>query len=48
MVFGIKSGVHYSSYLEYGTRKMAARPFVDKIVETAKPEIDRIFSNIGG
>lgn len=48
MVFGIKSGVHYSPYLEYGTRKMAARPFVDKIVETAKPEIDRIFSNIGG
>lgn len=48
MVFGIKSGVYYSSYLEYGTRKMAARPFVDKIIETAKPEIDRIFSSIGG
>lgn len=48
MMFGIKSGVHYSPYLEHGTRKMAARPFVDKIVETAEPEIERIFSDIGG
>lgn len=47
MMFGIHSGVHYSEYLEKGTRKMAARPFADKITETAKPEITNIFSEIG-
>lgn len=46
--FGIVSGAHYSGYLEHGTRKMAARPFVDKIQEKALPEIITIFSEIGG
>lgn len=47
-VFGIKSGAHYAGYLEHGTRKMAARPFVDKIQAEALPEIIGIFSEIGG
>lgn len=47
MKFGIWSGVSYSTYLEYGTSKMAARPFVDKIVETAVPDIRSIFEELG-
>ena len=38
-IFGIQSGMHYSGYLEHGTSKMAARPYVEKIKETAMPEI---------
>lgn len=47
-VFGITCGASYAGYLEDGTSKMAARPFVDKIQEAALPEIMSIFSQIGG
>lgn len=47
-IFGIKSGAHYAGYLQDGTSKMEARPFVEKIKETALPEIIAIFSDIGG
>ena len=47
-VFGIESGAHYAGYLEYGTSKMAARPFVQKIAQTAMPKVIAIFSEIGG
>lgn len=47
-VFGIKSFASYSGYLEHGTRKMAARPFVNRIQQRALPEIIRIFSEVGG
>ena len=47
-IFGISSGAHYAGYLEYGTRKMAARPFVDRIVDRAMPKIHSIFAEIGG
>ncbi len=53
-IFGIQSGMHYSGYLEHGTSKedgtskMAARPYVEKVKETALPEILEIFSEIGG
>lgn len=47
-MFGIKSGAHYAGYLEKGTSKMEARPFVDKIQEAALPEIIAMFSEIGG
>ena len=46
--FGITSNAHYAGYLEDGTSKMAARPFVDKIQETAEPQIVSIFGEIGG
>ncbi len=46
--FGIKSGMGYSGYLENGTRKMEARPYVEKIKEEAMPEIKTIMSEIGG
>ena len=44
----IQSGMHYSGYLEHGTSKMAARPYVEKIKETAMPEILALFSELGG
>ncbi len=44
--FGIRSNMYYSSYLEHGTSKMAPRPFVDKIIEKAEPEIYRIFGEV--
>ena len=47
-LIAIRSGMNYSSYLEDGTTKMAARPYVDKIKETAEPKIVEIFSRIGG
>ena len=39
------SSAHYAGYLEDGTKKMAARPFVDKILEDVEPEVDSIFSD---
>lgn len=47
-VFGIQSGMGYSGYLEHGTRRMDARPYVEKIKETAMPEILALFSELGG
>lgn len=40
----IESQVPYAGYLENGTSKMAARPYVEKIKEKALPEIESIFS----
>lgn len=39
----LESQESYAGYLENGTSKMAARPFVDKIKEEATPEIERIY-----
>ncbi len=36
---------YYAGYLEDGTKKMSARPFVNPILEDVEPEVDRIFSN---
>lgn len=41
---GLEGGTPYAGYLEEGTSKMAARPFVDKIVETAEPQVLAIYS----
>jgi hypothetical protein len=46
--FGITSGMLYSGYLEHGTYKMAARPYVDKVIEKAMPEITKTIGSIGG
>jgi len=46
--FGIESAMNYAGYLEHGTSRMAARPYVDKIQEAAMPKIREIFAEIGG
>ena len=46
-LIAIRSGMIYSGFLEYGTSKMAARPYVDKVKETAEPKIVEIFMRIG-
>lgn len=48
MMVSITSGMYYAGYLEGGTKKMAARPFVEKIQDAALPEVRSIFSEIGG
>ncbi len=40
----LESDEKYAYGLENGTSKMAPRPFVEKIKEKAKPEIEKIFS----
>lgn len=40
----IESQTPYAGYLENGTNKMAARPYVEKIKEKAQPEIEKIMS----
>lgn len=42
----IESPTHYAGYLEEGTRKMAARPFKEKIQEKAAPRIRQIIRQI--
>lgn len=44
----IVSGAYYSGFLENGTSKMAARPYVDKIQQKALPKIMSIMQEIGG
>lgn len=38
------SDTHYAKYLENGTSRMAARPFVDRIAQKARSEIISIYS----
>lgn len=42
--FGIFSAAEYAGYLENGTYKMAARPYVNKIQEKALPKVMAIFA----
>lgn len=42
----LESGSHYAGYLEEGTRKMAARPFVEKIKVAAAPKIVAVYSSM--
>lgn len=44
VVFG-ESKSDYAGYLQDGTSRMAARPFVDAILEDVEPEVDRIFAD---
>lgn len=43
-IFGILSAASYAGYLENGTRRMAARPFVNRIQEKALPKVRAIFA----
>lgn len=40
----LESQEFYATYLEHGTRKMAARPFLDRIKEKAEPAVVQIYS----
>ena len=40
----LQSDMFYAEYLENGTKKMAARPFVDRIAQKSLPEITAIYS----
>ena len=42
-VVGISSETNYAGYLENGTYKMAARPYKQRIIDRALPEITAIF-----
>ena len=42
-VFGILCAASYAGYLEGGTKRMGARPFVDRIQQKALPKITAIF-----
>lgn len=42
----MKSRMSYAGFLEYGTRKMSARPFRDRIKQKALPEIKALYSNL--
>lgn len=41
---GIHTDVKYAPMLQDGTKKMAARPFEDKIKQEAWPEVEQIYS----
>lgn len=43
-IFGIRCAAEYAGYLENGTNKMAARPYVNKIQEKALPKVMAIFA----
>ena len=40
----IETNVPYAGYLEHGTSRMAPRPFEERIIKLAKPEIVAIYS----
>ncbi|MBR3746992.1 MAG: hypothetical protein IKN27_08545 [Selenomonadaceae bacterium] len=42
----IKSDTFYAKFLEHGTRKMSARPFVERIKTRARPDIEALFAGI--
>lgn len=42
----IKSDTFYAQFLEHGTRKMSARPFVERIKTRARPDIEALFAGI--
>lgn len=45
-VAAIQTHIPYAPWLENGTRRMAPRPYREKIIERAKPGVIRIFSEI--
>lgn len=42
----IATSIKYARYLEDGTKKMAPRPYQDKIIEHAVPRVLRIYKNL--
>lgn len=46
VVMRITSQMSYADFLEYGTRKMEARPYREKIRDKARPQITALFANL--
>ena len=46
VVMRIKSQMFYADFLEHGTRKMAARPFHDRIKTKARPAIEALYGDL--
>lgn len=47
--FGIVfTGIGYAAYVEFGTRKMAANPFMRRAAEAGQDELDRVTDAIMG
>ena len=46
IILELKSRMFYAGFLEHGTRKMAARPYHDRIKKKALPEIKALYSNL--
>ena len=46
IVLKIRSDVFYQQFLERGTRKMAARPHMEKILNKSLPKIAELFASI--
>lgn len=48
--FGVKGGLEYARYLEYGTSKMAPRPFIrpsyDKHYKDVAPSVSKIIQKV--
>lgn len=43
IISGIKSREVYANILENGSKRMARRPYRERIIEKAKPEAERIY-----
>lgn len=46
VTISLESQEGYAGFLEYGTPRMAPRPFAERIKQEAAPEIDRIYQEI--
>lgn len=46
IILELKSRMFYAGFLEHGTRKMAARPYHDRIKKKALLEIKALYSNL--
>lgn len=46
VTISLESQERYAGFLEYGTPKMAPRPFVERIKQEAAPEIEKIYQGI--
>ena len=42
----MRSQMYYATFLEFGTKKMARRPFADRIKNKSVPQIAALFTNL--
>lgn len=44
VIASLESQEHYAGYLEHGTSKMEPRPFLERIIDKATPEVVKIYN----